>query len=88
MRRRDCKRKDIQAEFQKIGYRATFRPHPLNKTITYIGIQADTPDRPWIKPADPDFAIPENTAPHEAAYELADSYAGCHLQETGQKIIR
>ena len=87
MRRRDILRKDIQAEFEKIGYRATFRPHPLNKTITYIEIAVDTPDRPWIKRQDPDCKITEDLGPHQAAFDLAESYRGCYRQESGQKFI-
>ena len=87
MRRIDISRRDIQAEFEKIGYRDTFRPHPLNKTITYIGIQTDGEVREWIKSTDPDFVIPENTEPHAAAFDLAASYRGRHLKETGQKIV-
>ena len=87
MKRRDIRRREIQAEFTKIGYRAGFRPHPLNKTITYIEIAVDVPDRPWIKRQDPDFEITEDLKPHQAAFDLAESYAGCYLQESGQKII-
>jgi len=87
MKRRDCRRREIQAEFKKIGYYATFRPHPLNKTITYIEIAIDEPHRPWIKRQDPDFEITEDLEPHKAAFDLAESYAGCYLQESGRKII-
>jgi len=86
-KRRDVTRKQIQAEFLELGYRAGFRPHPLNKTITYIELAVDTPSRPWIKRQDPDWEITEDLEPHRAAFDLADTFAGCYLQGSGQKII-
>jgi len=86
-KRREYTRKQIQAKFLELGYRAGFRPHPLNKTITYIELAVDQPDRPWIKRQDPDYAITEDLTPHQAAFDLARSYAGGFLAQSGQKII-
>lgn len=86
-KRRDVRRRDIQAKFLELGYRAGFRPHPLNKTITYIELAVDVPHRPWIKRQDPDYEIQEDLKPHQAAFDLAESYQGCFLLESGQKII-
>ena len=86
-KRREYTRKQIQVKFLELGYRAGFRPHPLNKTITYIELAVDQPDRPWIKRQDPDWEITEDLTPHQAAFDLARSYAGGFLTQSGQKII-
>jgi hypothetical protein len=87
VKRREYSRRQIQDQFLKLGYRAGFRPHPLNKTITYIELACDRPDRAWIKRQDPNWEITEDLTLHQAAFDLARSYAGGFLTQSGQKII-
>jgi len=86
MRRRDLKRRDIQAKFKEMGYRANFASNPLNKQIVTIEFATDTQPAHWIKRAEWRDQPEVNEADHAPAFDLANSLLGAFLYETGQKI--
>ena len=86
MKRQDLKRKDIQAKFREIGYRANFVSNPLNKQIATIEFCTDTQPPHWIRRAKWNEQPTANEANHAPAVEYANSLLGTFLYETGQKI--
>ena len=82
-------RKDIRKAFKTIGYKVSFKSNPFNRNLCNIAFLPMILDNPAQKPiiiSSANCYSKELIGKHKTAFDLANKYKGCLLEDTEQKI--